>query len=51
LAAGRGRGQRWEFEVFPAETQPTMVMIGDAYRLWVFTCPVSADHPARTMVE
>jgi hypothetical protein len=40
-----------EFEVFPWQTQPTMIMIGDGYRLWVFTCPASADHPARTMVE
>jgi hypothetical protein len=40
-----------DFEVFPWETQPTMIMIGDAYRLWVFACPASADHPARTMVE
>jgi hypothetical protein len=39
------------FEVFPWETQPTMVMIGDAYRLCVFTCPASADHPARTRAE
>jgi hypothetical protein len=28
-----------------------MTMIGDAYRLWVFACPASADHPARTIVE
>lgn len=40
-----------EFEVYPWETQPTMIMIGDAYRLWVFTCPASPDHPARTTVE
>jgi hypothetical protein len=40
-----------EFEVFSAETQPTMIMIGDAYRLWVFTCPASPDHPVRTTVE
>jgi hypothetical protein len=40
-----------DFEVYPAETQPTMIMIGDAYRLWVFTCPGSPDHPARTTVE
>lgn len=40
-----------DFEVYPAETQPTMIMIGDAYRLWMFACPASADHPARTTVE
>jgi hypothetical protein len=40
-----------EFEVYPWETQPTMIMIGDAYRLWVFTCPASPNHPARTTVE
>jgi hypothetical protein len=40
-----------DFEVYPREVQPTMIMIGGAYRLWVFTCPASADHPARTTVE
>jgi hypothetical protein len=40
-----------EFEVYPWETQPTMIMIGDAYRLWVFACPASPDHPVRTTVE
>jgi hypothetical protein len=40
-----------DFEVYPWEVQPTMIMMGDAYRLWVFICPASADHPARTTVE
>jgi hypothetical protein len=31
--------------------QPTMMIVGAAYRLWVFTSPASPDHPARTTVE
>jgi hypothetical protein len=40
-----------EFAVFQAETQPTMITTGRCRALWLFTCPVSPDHPARTIVE
>jgi hypothetical protein len=40
-----------EFEVYPWQTQPTMITTGRVRALWLFACPTSADHPARTMVE
>lgn len=40
-----------KFEVYPWETQPTMITTGRCRALWLFSCPTSPDHPARTIVE
>lgn len=36
--------------LFPV-SGPTGVVIGRGYSLWVFTCPVSGDHPHRTAMQ
>ncbi|MEU6432430.1 hypothetical protein ABZ860_41540 [Microbispora sp. NPDC046973] len=34
-----------EFHEHPNRWQPTGITIGRGYALWIFTCPVSFDHP------
>jgi hypothetical protein len=34
-----------EFHEYPNRSTPTEITIGRGYSLWVFTCPISFDHP------
>ncbi|WP_239095230.1 hypothetical protein [Planotetraspora silvatica] len=38
-------GPQSEFHEYPNRWDPTAITIGRGYALWVFTCPVSFDHP------
>lgn len=44
-------GGEAEYREFPARSAPTMVTIGRGYRLYVFVCEESADHPCRTVMQ
>jgi hypothetical protein len=35
----------------PAPNEPTQVMIGRGYSMWIFTCPASFDHPHKITEE
>jgi hypothetical protein len=38
-------GPQSEFHEHPSSSEPTNITIGRGYALWIFTCPVSFDHP------
>ncbi|AGZ42536.1 hypothetical protein [Actinoplanes friuliensis] len=40
-----------EFLSLQSPSTPTAVVIGRGYSLWIFTCPVSDDHPHRTAMQ
>jgi hypothetical protein len=40
-----------EYHSYPEPYDPTEVQIGRGYRLWIFYCPRSFDHPHQLAMQ